>query len=155
MVVAAGVECAGTMELVERSITIGDGTAYAWDNQGRITGLGNPQTRNSDVAKGQGDGDVPQHDFYGPRLLTMPVSIAPAPGESTTKAAIWALWRTLENAWTKSFDVDLTLIHTEPGHVDTYIGRPDSCALDDTLWRQGMPVLRVLLAFRCSDPTRY
>lgn len=150
---AADASCAGTMELVERSITIGDGTDYAWD--GQITGLGEPDVRNTDVDKGHGDGAVPQHDFYGTRVLSLPVSIAPAPGESANRATLWARWTTLRTAWAKSFDVDLTLEHTEVGSVDTYIGRPNGVTLDDSMWRRGMPVLRVLLSFRCSDPTRY
>lgn len=142
------------MELVERSITLGDGTDYAWD--GAVTGLGEPEVRNYDVDKGHGDGATPQHDFLQTRIIVLPVSIAPAPGESVTRAQIWARWITLRTAWAKSFTTDLHLVHTEAGGTtDTYIGRPSGAALDDSRWRKGMPVLRAALTFRCPDPTRY
>jgi hypothetical protein len=153
MAVAADPTCAGTFELVTRSIIIGDGTDYAFD--GAVTGLGQVEVRNNDVDKGHGDGAVTQHDFYVTRSIQIPVSIAPAPGESVTRAQIWARWRTLEAAWAKSYDVDLELIHDEVGDVSSYFGRPSGAALDDGNWRRGLPVLRVLLSFRCGDPARY
>lgn len=153
MAVEADPSCAGTFELVERSIIVGDGTDYAFD--GLVGGLGNPEVRDNDVDKGHGDGAITQHDFYEKRLITIPVSIAPAPGESVTKAQIWQRWLTLKAAWLKSFDVDFTLVHEEVGFTSTYFGRPTAVTLDDSLWRRGLPVLRVLLAFRCGDPTEY
>lgn len=150
---AAATDCAGTVSIIERSITVGDGTDYAWD--GDTSGLGNMQARNNDVPKGHGDGDVTQHDFYAPRMITLPVSIAPAPGESPSRTVLWARWMTLRDAWVRSFDVDLTLEHVEPGETAQYLGRPDACTPDLTAWRQGQPLIRVLLAFRCGDPTRY
>lgn len=153
MAVAADVTCAGTFELIERSITVGDGTDYAFD--GRVDGLGEPQVRNSDVDKGHGDGATSQHDFYTTRVIQIPVSIAPAPNENPSRATLWARWTTLRTAWEKSFGDVLTLEHVEVGSVDTYVGRPDFATLDDTAWRSGQPLLRVLLGFRCSDPTRY
>lgn len=152
--VAADPECAGTMELIERSITVGDGTDYAWD--GQIDGLGLPDIRNNDVDKGHADGATGQHDFYAVRTITMPVSIAPATGESVTRAQLWARWLTLKAAWAKQGDgTDLTLEHTEVGYVTQYLGRPNGCTLNDLEWRRGMNVLHVLLSFRCPDPTEY
>lgn len=153
MAIDADPTCAGTFELVERSFTLGDGTDYAFD--GTVSGLGVPDVRNNDVDKGHADGAITQHDFYNTRSITIPISIAPATGESVTRAQIWARWRVLETAWAKSYDVDLTLVHTEVGDVSTYFGRPSGVALDDGAWRRGMPVLRAILAFRCGDPTRY
>jgi hypothetical protein len=153
MAVDADPSCAGTFELVERSLTIGDGTDYAFD--GVVSGLGVPDVRNNDVDKGHGDGAITQHDFYQTRSITIPISIAPAPGESASKSTIWGRWLTLKAAWAKSFDVDLTLVHDEVGFPTTYFGRPSGATLDDSLWRKGMPVLRVLLAFRCGDPAEY
>jgi hypothetical protein len=153
MAIDADVSCAGTFELVGRSITIGDGTDYAFD--GTTSGLGNPEVRDNDVDKGHGDGAITQHDFYQKRVITIPISIAPAPGETATKATIWGRWLTLKAAWAKSFDVDLELVHDEVGFSVSYFGRPTAVTLDDSLWRRGLPVLRVLLAFRCGDPAEY
>jgi hypothetical protein len=153
MAVDADVSCAGTFELVTRSIIVGDGTDYAFD--GLVGGLGVPEVRDNDVDKGHGDGAITQHDFYQKRPITIPVSIAPAPGENVSKATIWGRWLTLKVAWAKSFDVDLELIHTEVGFTTSYFGRPSGAALDDSFWRRGLPVLRVLLAFRCGDPAEY
>lgn len=153
MAIAADESCAGTFELVERSITIGDGTDYAFD--GSPEGLGNPEVRDNDVDKGHADGAITQHDFYQKRIITIPISIAPAPGSGDSKSTIWGRWLTLQAAWAKSFDTDLTLVHTEVGSTTTYFGRPTAVTLDQTAWRRGMPVLRALLAFRCGDPTGY
>lgn len=153
MAVPAAVDCAGTVTIVERSITIGDGTDYAWD--GSTQDYGNTQVRNNDVPKGHGDGDVSQHDFYAPRMFMFPISIAPAPNESPTRAQLWARWTTLRDAWARSFDTDLTLQVVEPGETSQYLGRPNACTPDLTGWRKGQPLIRVLLAFRCADPTRY
>jgi len=152
--VPAAEECAGTVELLERSIVIGDGTDYAWD--GSTSGFGTPEVRNNDVEKGHADGAVGQHDFYQVRLLTMPVSIAPATGETVTRAQLWQRWLTLKAAWAKQGDgTDITLEHTEVGFVTQYLGRPNGCVLNDIDWRAGRPLLRVLLSFRCPDPTEY
>lgn len=152
--VSADETCAGTMELIERSITIGDGTNYAWD--GPITGLGTPEVRDNDVDKGHGDGAVGQLDWYAKRPIGMPVSIAPPPGTNPSKADLWQLWLDLKTAWQRVNDgTDLTLEHTEVGFTVQYRGRPSGCVLDDSLWRKGMPVLRVLLTFRCPDPNEY
>jgi hypothetical protein len=153
MAVEADETCAGTFELVTRSIVVGDGTDYAFD--GAVSGIGVPEVRNNDVDKGHGDGAITQHDFYQTRPITIPISIAPAPGESVTRAQIWQRWLTLKAAWAKSYDVDLELVHTEVGFTTSYFGRPNGVALDDSLWRRGMPVLRVLLGFRCGDPAEY
>jgi len=153
MAVDADPGCAGTFELLTRSIIVGDGTDYAFD--GKVDGLGVPEVRNNDVDKGHGDGAITQHDFYQTRPITIPVSIAPAPGETVSKATIWGRWLTLKTAWQKSYDVDLELVHTEVGFVTNYFGRPSGAVLDDAAWRAGMPVLRVLLAFRCGDPAEY
>jgi hypothetical protein len=153
MAVDADPGCAGTFELITRSIIVGDGTDYAFD--GLVDGLGNPEVRDNDVDKGHADGAITQHDFYQKRLIAIPVSIAPAPGESVSKATLWARWLTLKTAWIKSYDVDLELVHDEVGFTTSYFGRPTAVTLDDSLWRRGMPVLRVLLAFRCGDPAEY
>lgn len=151
--VAVEATCAGTFELVERSITVGDGTDYAFD--GAVSGLGIPDIRNNDVDKGHGDGAVGQHDFYAVRNILIPVSIAPSPNESySDRVTLWGRWVTLRTAWVKS-NIDLTLEHTEVGNTDTYFGRPNGVALDDVAWRAGKPLLRVALAFRCPDPTVY
>ena len=153
MAIDADPTCAGTFELVDRSITIGDGTDYAFD--GQVQGLGVPEVRNNDVDKGHGDGAITQHDFYQTRVIQIPVSIAPAPGESASRSTIWGRWLTLKAAWAKSFAVDLELVHNEVGFTTSYFGRPSGAALDDSAWRRGMPVLRVLLSFRCGDPAEY
>lgn len=141
------------MEILERNIMVGDGTDYAWD--GQIGGLGEPEVRNTDVDKGHGDGATSQHDYYTVRTITLPVSIAPAPGESPSRTVLWQRWMTLRDGWVKAFDQDLTLEHVEPGETVQYLGRPNGVTLDDSAWRRGNPLLRVLLSFRCADPTRY
>jgi len=146
--------CAGTVELIERDIMVGDGTDYAWD--GQTDGLGLPEIRNNDVEKGHADGSTGQHDFYNARVISLPVSIAPAVGETVTRAQLWQRWLDLKTAWAKQGDgTDLTLEHVEVGFTTQYRGRPNGCVLNDIEWRRGMNVLHVLLSFRCPDPTEY
>lgn len=161
--VAADDDCAATMRLVDREVmsgdaaTIGDGTFYAWD--GGIGGLGDPEIHNNDVDKGHGDGAVQQHDFYMTRIITMPVSIAPVPGESANpvsiKPTLWTRWLDMKAAWQRSFDTNLSLEHTETGAVVTYIGRPNGIVLDRSAWDAGKPLLRALISFRCGDPLEH
>jgi len=141
------------MELIERSIIVGDGTNYAWD--GAISGLG-LEVRDNDVDKGHGDGAVAQLDWYPKRTITMPVSIAPPPGSSPSRADLWQLWLDLKVAWARVGDgVDLTLEHTEVGFVTQYVGRPRGAVLNDIDWRSGRPLLRVLLTFTATDPNEH
>lgn len=161
--ISADEDCGQTMRLVDREVTsgdaatIGDGTFYAWD--GDIGGLGDPEVRNNDVDKGHGDGAVTQHDFYAVRMITMPVSIAPVPGESSSPAVIkpdlMQRWIDLKAMWVKSFDLDLLLEHVDSGFTTQYLGRPNGITLDKTAWNSGKPLLRALISFRCGDPLEH
>lgn len=152
--VAADETCAGTFEIPERNIIIGDGTNYAWD--GATSGFGLPEVRNNDVDKGHGDGAVGQLDWYAKRTLTMPISIAPPTGTSPSRADLWQLWLDLKAAWARQGDgTDIIGEHVEVGFTTQYLGRPRGCVLNDIDWRAGRPLLRVLLTFECPDPTEY
>jgi hypothetical protein len=144
--------CGTQVELLERSITIGDGTVYHWDDPG-IGGLGIPEVRDNDVVLGHSDGSVGQNDFYQPRLITMPLLIGDG---GPDKALSIQQYRTLETAWLKSM-FDLTLAVTEPGPDHSfYYGRPTSIRRDMTLFQTDLcNLIRCFLTFRCPNPTRY
>lgn len=144
-----------TVAIASRSISFGDGTDYCWGRQG-IVGLGAPPVRNNDVTQGNDHGAIGQRDYMDVRHLGFDLTIGPALGDLTTDGAdVWALWDALRLAWVTS-NSDLTLtIDFFGADTLTFLGRPDGASLDTSPMLQGLRALRVMLDFRCPDPTQY
>lgn len=143
-----------TAAIASRSISFGDGTAYCWGAQG-ITGLGEPTVRNNDVNQGNDHGAIGQRDYRDVRRIGFDLTIGPALGDLTTDGDdIWDLWNTLRVGWAPS-NTDLTLTIDLFGNTITFLGRPDGATLDTSPMLKGLRALRVMLDFRCPDPTQY
>lgn len=144
-----------TAAIASRTISFGDGTVYCWGQQG-IVGLGEPPVRNNDVNQGNDDGAIGQRDYRDVRHLGFDLTIGPGLGDVETDGAdVWALWEVLRVAWAPSM-ADLTLtIDFFGSSTLTFLGRPDGAVLDTSPMLKGLRALRVMLDFRCPDPTQY
>jgi hypothetical protein len=143
-----------TVSIASLSISFGDGTDYCWGAQG-ITGLGPPPVRNNDVTQSNDHGAVGQRDYMDVRHLGFDLTIGPQLGDTPEPEDIWALWETLRAAWATS-NSDLTLtIDVFGASTLTFLGRPDGASLDTSPLLKGLRSLRVMLDFRCPDPTQY
>lgn len=133
--------------------TMGDGTSYEVRPDGIQGLLGTPEVRTNDVTKGHQDGAVAGHDYYEPRLVTIPVTVLGDTSAPNVAADCLRKLEELVEAWEIVDGLDsLTLrIHLwERAYV--VAGRPRP-VVEDNLANVASGVAEVTCEFWCPDPT--
>lgn len=131
------------------NLQIGDGTVWCWD--GDLDGLG-VKVRNSDLPLTGRDGAAPGRDLADVRTLRFPLVCGPPQVDSIDD--VWGEWETLDGLWQPS-TTEVEAAFTIGTSTFSHYGYPDASTPRFDQLTSGDPIIRVLLAFRCPDPTRY
>jgi hypothetical protein len=132
---------------------MGDGTSYEVAAEGVAGLLGSPEVKTNDVDRGHADGAFAGLDFYGPRLITIPVSVL---GDVTAPSIAADCLRKLEElteAWAIVDDLSTLTLRVELwGRSYVVEGRPRPVSEDD-LSNVKSGVALVTCEFFCPSPT--
>lgn len=130
-----------------QGLLMGAGTSYRIAPPG-VQGLAVPSVKSNDTNLAHTHGSYAGKDYYGPRLITVPLRWGGA-GQATAMNNL----ATLVDAW-EPVAADVEIWFRWPGWGEFYfVGRPRGCEESPALLKAGE--MAAMCTFVALDPTRY